>query len=295
MSISSQSPSKAIIEQDVKRALFEDLSASAFDPSASISELAKNDLTCALIPANHNAKAQIITREDMVLCGTEWSSLCFSMLDSSISLTWHYQDGDKIEANSTLVTMSGNARAILTAERSALNFLQMLSATATTTHRYAQYLSNSNTVLLDTRKTLPSFRQAQKYAVLCGGGQNHRMGVYDAFLIKENHIAACGSIANAVAQAKKNHPNKKVEIEVESLQEFEQALAAKADIVMLDNFSKKQIQEAVSINNQQCKLEVSGNITDQRLAELASLGVDYVSSGAITKHVKAIDLSLLIL
>ena len=291
------------IIDDVKRALLEDLSGSRIRAlngldseisDATIQSLATNDITASLISSNAICKAHIICREDIVMCGRDWATQSFLLLDPTIQLEWHFKDGDAVSANTSLVNIKGNARSILTSERTALNFLQMLSATATTTASYVKYLSGSVTQLLDTRKTIPSFRQAQKYAVACGGGKNHRMGLFDAFLIKENHIKACGSIPKAIFQAKSLHPEKTLEIEVETLPELAQAIAAGADIVMLDNFSTEQIQEAVSINNQQCKLEVSGNITEQRLADLAKTGVDFVSSGAITKHVKAVDLSLLI-
>lgn len=299
---------KHIIE-DVERALIEDLSDSLINDSfekknehskaesqiSCVQYLLRQDITANLISKNTLAQAHIICREKMVMCGRQWASYAFSMLDPTIVLEWFFKDGDVIPANSTLVHIRGNARTILTGERTALNFLQMLSGTATTTANYVKHLIGSKTQLLDTRKTIPGYRQAQKYAVACGGGKNHRMGLYDAFLIKENHIKACGSIENAIVQAKRLHYEKIVEIEVESLFELEQAIAAGADIVMLDNFSTEQIQQAVSLNNQQCKLEVSGNITEQRLAELAKTSVDFVSSGAITKHVRAIDLSLLIL
>lgn len=252
----------------------------------------QNDVTAALIPASAEASAIIITREDMIACGVEWVNTTLDTIDSSIEREWHVQDGDSVPANTKLLSLSGNARAILTAERTALNFLQMLSATATQTAKYASVLSDSPTQLLDTRKTIPGFRNAQKYAVLCGGGKNHRVGLYDAFLIKENHIAACGGIEHAVSAARLAHPNKPVEVEVESLDELQQALSANADIVMLDNFSIDLIHEAVALNKGQCKLEVSGNITDKDLQLLAASGVDYVSSGALTKHINAIDLSL---
>jgi nicotinate-nucleotide pyrophosphorylase (carboxylating) len=292
------------ILSDVKRALLEDLSYPSIEavdklnnevPKATIHSLAAKDITASLISSDASCEAHIICREDIVMCGREWATQAFLILDPTIQLDWHFNDGDVVSANSSLVNIRGNARCILTSERTALNFLQLLSGTATTTASYVKYLFGSTTQLLDTRKTIPGFRQAQKYAVACGGGKNHRMGLFDAFLIKENHIKACGSIPNAIFQAKSLHPEKTLEIEVETLQELEQAIAAGTDIAMLDNFSTEQIQKAVSLNNQQCKLEVSGNITEQRLAELAKTGVDFVSSGAITKHVKAVDLSLLIL
>ena len=277
------SPDMQAIREQVSNALIEDLGG----------ELnAANDITANLIDESVNAKATIITREPCVVCGIAWANQAFALIDESVLLTWHVKDGDKVDANTVLVSLEGSARAILTAERTALNFLQTLSATATITAFYAKFLDGSNTKILDTRKTLPGLRYAQKYAVRCGGGQNHRVGLFDAFLIKENHIFSCGNIEKAVSRAKTMMPGKPVEVEVENLNEFEQALGAGADIVMLDNFSNEQIQQAVALNKGQCKLEVSGNITDERLASLAKLGVDYISSGALTKHVQAIDLSL---
>lgn len=302
---------ESLVSQDVVRALVEDLSENLAESASShisklvqeltiqktspnnMQTLANQDITASLINEGEKAQAHIITREDITLCGRQWAQCAFALIDPSLTLEWHYKDGDTIEANSALVNITGSARAILTAERTALNFLQMLSATATTTAGYVRCLAGSDTTLLDTRKTIPGFRQAQKYAVRCGGGQNHRMGLFDAFLIKENHIKACGSITNAILQAKHLHTSKMVEIEVENLGELREAIAAGADIVMLDNFSTQLIQEAVSINNHQCKLEVSGNITQERLAELAKTRVDFISSGAITKNVYAVDLSLL--
>ncbi|MCS5578703.1 MAG: carboxylating nicotinate-nucleotide diphosphorylase [Alteromonas macleodii] len=277
------SPDMQAIREQVSNALIEDLGG----------ELnAANDITANLIDQSVNAKSTIITREPCVVCGIAWANQAFALIDESVSLTWHVKDGDKVDANTVLVSLEGAARAILTAERTALNFLQTLSATATVTAFYAKFLDGSNTKILDTRKTLPGLRHAQKYAVRCGGGQNHRVGLFDAFLIKENHIFSCGNIEKAVSRAKTMMPGKPVEVEVENLTELEQALGAGADIVMLDNFSNEQIQQAVALNKGQCKLEVSGNITDERLASLAKLGVDYISSGALTKHVQAIDLSL---
>ena len=273
------------IEEDVKAALSEDLGGTL--------DLT-NDTTAQLIDKDTKAIAKIITREDGILCGTAWASETFKKVDPNLVITWHKQDADAIFANDVLVEIQGNARAILIAERTALNFLQFLSGTASVTHCYSKLLHKTVTKLLDTRKTIPRYRQAQKYAVICGGGVNHRMGLYDAFLIKENHIKACGSIEKAVDKARTLQPGKSIELEVENIDELNKAIEAGADIVMLDNFSNKQVQEAVTIANGRCKLEVSGNITDERLLELAKTGVDYVSSGALTKHVKALDLSLLI-
>ena len=277
------SPDMQAIREQVANALIEDLGG----------ELnAANDITANLINEDVSAKATIITREDCVVCGVAWVNQAFALIDESVEVNWHVADGDNVSADTVLVSLEGSARAILTAERTALNFLQTLSATATVTSFYAKLLSNSTTKILDTRKTLPGLRFAQKYAVRCGGGQNHRVGLFDAFLIKENHIFSCGGIDKAVQRAKEMMPGKLVEVEVENIEELQQAMQAGADIVMLDNFTNEQIQQAVSINNGQCKLEVSGNITNERLASLATLGVDYISSGALTKHLQAIDLSL---
>ncbi len=276
-------PDLRLIEKQVTLALEEDLGGE-FLPA--------NDITANLIDNDTQAKATIITREDCVVCGTDWADAAFTLIDTKIRIDWHAADGDKVSANTPLCSISGPARGILTAERTALNFLQTLSGTATVTNYYASILKDSPTRILDTRKTLPGLRLAQKYAVKCGGGKNHRVGLFDAFLIKENHIMACGGIAKAISQAKRNQPDKPVEVEVENLDEFSVAKDAGADIVMLDNFTNEQIQRAVDINQGQCKLEVSGNITDERLFSLGSLGVDYISSGALTKHVQAVDLSL---
>jgi nicotinate-nucleotide pyrophosphorylase (carboxylating) len=254
--------------------------------------LSQGDITASLIPPAQQASATIITREPCVVCGTAFADEVFRQLGNEVSIHWQVKDGDKVAANSVLCSLTGPARILLTGERTALNFLQLLSATATTTANYVQFLHGSNTKLLDTRKTLPGLRFAQKYAVTVGGGKNHRIGLFDAFLIKENHIAAAGSIANAVATARQNFPGKPVEVETENLAELQQALAAGADIIMLDNFSLADINQAVALNSGKAKLEVSGNITSERLTELAATGVDYISSGALTKHVQAIDLSM---
>lgn len=250
------------------------------------------DITASLIPATQQAEATIITRENCVICGTGFVDEVFKQLGNSVTISWHVADGDHVSANSKLCTLNGPARLLLTGERSALNFLQLLSGTATTTAHYVRYLQGSQTRLLDTRKTLPGLRFAQKYAVSCGGGLNHRFGLFDAFLIKENHIAAAGSITAAVQSARTNFPGKPIEVEVENLDELAQALQAQADVIMLDNFSLSDIQHAVTLNAGRAKLEVSGNITSERLSELAATGVHFISSGALTKHVQAIDLSM---
>ncbi|MEY8199654.1 MAG: carboxylating nicotinate-nucleotide diphosphorylase [Colwellia sp.] len=261
---------------------------------------ASQDITAMLIPENEQAVATVITREDCIVCGVAWVNEVFKQLDSSLNraveqatkITWFVNDGESVAANSTLFELEGDARTLLTGERVALNFLQTLSGTATLTSHYVKELAGSDTKLLDTRKTLPGLRSAQKYAVLCGGGVNHRIGLFDAFLIKENHIAACGGISQAVATAKNNHSDKTVEVEVESLDELEQALNAGADIIMLDNFTPAMIEQAVKATRGKAKLEVSGNMTIEILQEYAKAGVDYISSGALTKHVNAIDLSM---
>lgn len=271
------------IKQGVSHALAEDL---GYLP------LQQGDITASLIPEQQSAVATIITREDCVVCGTAWVDEVFAQLSEHVVIQWHVSDGERVKANSVLCEITGPARILLTGERTALNFLQTLSGTATTTAQYVALLGHSKTRLLDTRKTLPGLRLAQKYAVSCGGGKNHRMGLYDAFLIKENHIAAAGSIANAVNTARQNFPGKPVEVEVEDLIELEQALAANADIIMLDNFHIADIVKAVSLNQGKAKLEVSGNITADALRALSTTGVDFISSGALTKNVQAIDLSM---
>lgn len=273
------------LKQQVSQALYEDLS----DIDAAC------DITAQLIAADSTASATIITREPMVMCGMAWVNEVFQQLDPTVTINWHVTDGDPVTANHVLCQLTGPSRSLLTGERTALNFLQTLAATATLTAQYTALLEGSTTRLLDTRKTLPGLRLAQKYAVRCGGGVNHRIGLYDAYLIKENHIAACGGIHQAIAQARKLNPDKAVEVEVENLEEFNQALSAQADIIMLDNFALADIHTAVQYNQAAAvaaKLEVSGNITAARLAELKTTGVDYISSGALTKNVQAIDLSM---
>lgn len=267
------------IENTVSRAIREDLGS--------------GDITAQLIPGEQKAQARIISREEAVFCGKLWATEVFRQIDSSIELNWQVSDGEPIAADQMLVSIKGNARSILTAERTALNFLQTLSGTASITSHYVSLVAHTNTTLLDTRKTIPGLRAAQKYAVVVGGGQNHRLGLYDAYLIKENHIRACGGIATAVATARAHNPGKTVEIEVQSLAELELAVAAGADIIMLDNFSIPATTEAVILTNGLCKLEASGNIEVNSLLEAAQTGVDYISIGALTKHCQAIDLSLL--
>lgn len=260
--------------------------------SALAEDIGNGDITAQLIAEHTQAKATIISREPATLAGSAWANEVFRQVDPKIAFQWHYQDGDKVMPDQPLVTLQGSARSLLTAERSAMNFLQTLSATATLCSQYAALVADTRVKLLDTRKTLPGLRVAQKYAVTCGGCYNHRIGLYDAFLIKENHIAACGSIAAAVATARRNEPGKPVEVEVENLAELDQALQAGADTVMLDNFSLDDMKAAVAVANGRCKLEASGNVTQETLLAIAQTGVDYISIGALTKDCKAIDLSM---
>lgn len=255
-------------------------------------DIGDGDLTALLTPEHEQATARIISRETMVLAGQPWVNALIQAYDPAVQVTWLKNDGQRVAANETFLTLAGSARSLLTVERAALNFIQTLSAVATKTADYVQQLAGLNTKLLDTRKTLPGLRIAQKYAVAIGGGQNHRLGLFDAFLIKENHIMAAGGIAQAVAQAHQIAPGKLVEVEVESWDELNQALAAHADIVMLDNFSQQQMVDAVQHVAGRCKLEASGNITIENLRQVASTGVDYISMGVLTKDVQAIDLSM---
>ncbi|AQQ00193.1 nicotinate-nucleotide diphosphorylase (carboxylating) [Pseudoalteromonas aliena] len=264
----------------------------ALDEDLNYQTAQEGDITAQLIPQNEQASAKVITREDCIFCGKDIILEVFKQVDPTVNVTVLINDGDAVKANSTLFTASGSARSILTAERTALNFVQTLSGTATTTAHYVKELSGTTTQLLDTRKTIPGLRALQKYAVKCGGGANHRIGLFDAFLIKENHIAACGTIDKAVTQAKLNHPNKPIEVEVESLNELDQAINAGADIIMLDNFSVEQIKQAVVLTNKRAKLEVSGNMTLQTLKTYSQAGVDFISSGALTKNLQSIDLSM---
>jgi len=276
--------------------LFEDQATLQTMVAAALAEdIGSGDVTAALIPAAKQVQASVICRDNAILAGVQWFDTVFQQVDASIVIDWLYQDGEHISENTVLCHLSGKARAILTAERTALNFLQTLSATATATHQYVKKIQHTPTRILDTRKTLPHFRLAQKYAVRCGGGENHRMGLYDRVLIKENHIMAAGSIANAVQQAKVLFPQLKIEVETENLHEVEQAIIAQADIIMLDNFALADMQAAVSLNqahSHACRLEASGGISLTTVQAIAETGVDYISVGAITKHIQAIDLSL---
>lgn len=259
-------------------------------------DIGSGDITANLVDEETRYHVRVISREAAVICGIDWVNETFDQIDPAVQLTWLVEDGDKVGPNDCLFEAKGSARSILTAERTALNFLQLLSGTATIAAKYALILQGTSTTVLDTRKTLPGLRTAQKYAVSCGGCANHRIGLYDAFLIKENHIAACGSIESAIAKAKTSSPGKPVEIEVETLEEFERALLAQADIIMLDEFSIQDMQAAVAFNRNHsvshAKLEASGNISLDNIREVAETGVDYISIGALTKHLRAVDLSM---
>ncbi|MGF1789486.1 carboxylating nicotinate-nucleotide diphosphorylase [Photobacterium profundum] len=250
------------------------------------------DITASLIPADSQGIATIITREHGVFCGQMWAEEVFKQLGGEVTIEWHVQDGDTVEPNQTLCTLSGPSRALLTGERNAMNFIQTLSGCATTVTEYAKQLEGTQTRLLDTRKTIPGLRSALKYAVTCGGGYNHRIGVFDAYLIKENHIIACGGINQAISTAKRLNPGKPVEVETESLAELQLAIDAGADIIMLDNFTTDMMREAVALNAGRAALENSGNVTLETIREYAETGVDYISVGALTKHLKAMDLSM---
>ena len=255
-------------------------------------DIESGDITAELIGGHVQARGSIVTREDGILCGTAFAVEAFQQIDPSCHVEWAAQDGDVLTASNTLCTLSGPARALLTAERTALNFLQLLSGTATTASHYAARVAHTKVKLLDTRKTLPGLRLAQKYAVTCGGCFNHRIGLFDAFLIKENHISAAGGIAEAVAAARSVAPGKPLEVEVENEAELEQALTAGADRIMLDNFTLEALRDAVANTAGRAELEASGNVTDETLVAIAETGVDFISIGALTKHVRALDLSM---
>ena len=256
-------------------------------------DMGSGDLTAALIPEGAISEAAVITREPAVICGTRWFDMVFALLDSRVVIEWQVHDGDHVSANQRLCLLRGPSRALLTGERCALNFLQTLSGTATAAWHYVQAVKESGVRILDTRKTIPGLRRTQKYAVTCGGGKNHRIGLYDGVLIKENHIAAAGSIGAAVAQARAHAPKEiPVEVEVETLHQVHEALAAGADILLLDNMNLDEMREAVGIVNGRAKLEASGGVTLDNIRAIAETGVDYISIGAITKHLHAIDLSM---
>ncbi|WP_421240524.1 carboxylating nicotinate-nucleotide diphosphorylase [Aeromonas enteropelogenes] len=282
-----------MFQQDVSRAVRAALLEDLGDALTTLDQPdASADITAQLIPADRLSSARVITREAGVFCGQPWVDEVFTQLGGEVKVEWLVQDGEHLSPNQELFRLHGPARLLLTGERNALNFVQTLSGVATLTARYVAELEETGCRLLDTRKTIPGLRSAQKYAVTCGGGKNHRIGLFDAYLIKENHILACGGIAGAIQEARRLNPDKPVEVEVESLTELEQALTAGADIVMLDNFDLAMMREAVAINQGRAKLEVSGNVTLETLAEFAATGVDYISVGALTKHVRALDLSM---
>jgi nicotinate-nucleotide pyrophosphorylase (carboxylating) len=269
------------LAQQVETALREDVGA--------------GDVTARLVPATQRAHGRVVTRESAVLCGQAWVNETFRQLDPAIRLNWLAQDGDGVSAGQKLFEIEGPARPILTGERTALNFLQLLSAVATEARRYADAVAGTGATILDTRKTLPGLRTAEKYAVVCGGASNHRIGLFDMVLIKENHVAAAGSIGAAIAAARRTAPGVKVEIEVESLQELDEALAAEPDIVMLDDFTHADMRAAVARvreRGSRVKLEASGSVTLSTVRDIANTGVDYISVGALTKNIRAIDLSM---
>ena len=257
-------------------------------------DVGDGDITSLLIADNLQAKAHILCREEAILCGIAWVEETYRNIDSRLQIQWNFKDGDSLKKDAQVAEIVGNARAILTGERTALNFLQTLSGTATITKQYTERLKGTSVILLDTRKTLPGMRNAQKYAVRVAGGSNHRKGLYDAYLVKENHIQSCGNISNAIATARKINPNKVLEVEVQNLEQLSEAISAKPDIIMLDNFKLQDIRKAVTINPGNAKLEVSGNINQESLVNVAKTGVDYISVGALTKHCRAIDFSLLL-
>lgn len=271
-------PPPETIRADVARALAEDIGS--------------GDVTAALIAADAHADARIVCREQAVLAGAAWADACFRQLDPAVRIEWHCGDGDRIAPDTVICRISGNARALVAGERNALNFLQTLSGTATTTRWYADAVAGTRAKILDTRKTLPGLRLAQKYAVRCGGGHNHRIGLFDAILIKENHVAAAGGIANAIDAARAAHPEVFLECEVESLDQLREAIGARADRVMLDEFSDAMLREAVALAAGRVPLEVSGSVDLGRIRAIAATGVDYISIGALTKHVHAVDLSM---
>jgi len=258
-------------------------------------DIGSGDVTAALVPAGQRVRGSVVTREPAILAGRPWAEAIFRRLDPQVQLTWHASDGEPLAAKQVVFEIAGAARAILTGERTALNFLQLLSATATATQRFVDAVAGTGCAILDTRKTLPGLRSAQKYAVVCGGGRNHRMGLYDRVLIKENHIAAAGSLTAAVRAARSHAPGLTVEVEVETLAELNEALQASPDIVLLDDFTHADLRSAVTINRSRgspVKLEASGSVSLETVRAIAETGVDFISIGALTKHVRAIDLSM---
>lgn len=258
-------------------------------------DVGTGDVTAGFVPENELAHGRVITREAAVMCGRPWVEEVFRQLDETVRLRWHADDGEPVSPAQNLFDIEGSARSILTGERTALNFLQLLSAVATETRRYVEAVAGTGCTILDTRKTLPGLRTAQKYAVVCGGGSNHRMGLFDMVLVKENHIAAAGSLTSAVQAARRHVPGLKVEVEVENLKQLAEAIEARPDIIMLDNFNEAELGKAVAYNDERgrfAKLEASGNVSLENVRSIAQTGVDYISVGALTKHVRAVDLSM---
>ncbi len=274
-------PSSQAIQQQVQLALTEDIGS--------------GDITAELIPANTQVQGVIVCREAAILCGQPWLNEVFRQLDSKVEIHWYFSDGDRLQTNDRICSIKGDARPILSGERTALNFIQTLSGIATTTTHYVQQLAGTSCKLLDTRKTIPGLRLAEKYAVRCGGGVNHRMGLYDAYLIKENHITAAGSIKAAIQTAREKQPDVWIEVEVETLSELQQAIDASAERILLDNMDTEMLQKAVALTQGRAELEASGGIELSRLPTIAATGVDFISTGAITKHLQAIDFSLCLL
>jgi nicotinate-nucleotide pyrophosphorylase (carboxylating) len=274
----SKPPFYADLQDNVRVALAEDIG--------------NGDITAQLVPAGQRASATVLCRESAVICGSAWVDEVFRQMNAGIEVEWFVRDGAMVTPDTRIFTAAGPARALLTAERAALNFLQLLSGVATTARHYADKVRHTRVQILDTRKTIPGLRLAQKYAVQTGGCHNHRIGLYDAYLIKENHISACGGIRQAISTARQLHPGRPVEVEVENLAELEEALQARADIVMLDNFTLVQTREAVALNAGRSKLEASGGFNDETLVAVAETGVDYISVGALTKHLRATDFSM---
>src|SRR6185312_13715171 len=266
------------IHNDVERVLAEDIGS--------------GDVTAALIDPAARARARIVCREDAILSGAPWADECFRQLDPGVRIRWHCADGDRISADTVLCELEGNARALVAGERNALNFLQTLSGTATVTRTYVDAVAGTRAKILDTRKTVPGLRLAQKYAVRCGGGHNHRLGLYDAILIKENHVTAAGGVANAIRAARAARPGVFLDCEVESLDELRDAIEAGADRVLLDEFSDAMLRDAVTLAAGRVPLEVSGSVNLDRVRAIAETGVDCISIGALTKHVRAVDLSM---
>lgn len=266
------------IEDSVRQALKEDIGT--------------GDVSCDLINKTARSLATVITRESAVVCGIDWFNEVFKQLDNNIQITWYVKDGECVNADQLLCELNGITRSLLSGERTALNFLQTLSGTATMAYKYTQAINSTNTKILDTRKTIPGLRLAQKYAVTCGGGINHRIGLYDAILIKENHIIGAGGIKQAVESSRQYHPKLSIEVEVENINELQQAIDAKVERVLLDNFSLPQLKQAVKLNNHRLELEASGNVTLDTILSIAETGVDFISSGALTKNIKALDLSM---